>query len=106
MYLASKAVHHKPYEDLQSLLIPTHWWKNLSIDFVTDLLLSADRKDNSYNSILIIIDRLTKIMYYELVIVTINTQRLAEVIINVVVQYHDLPDSIISNRGAIFISKF
>ncbi len=23
--LASKAVHHKPYGDLQSLLIPTHW---------------------------------------------------------------------------------
>ena len=44
VYLASKAVRHKPYGDLQSLLVPTHRWKNLSIDFVTGLPLSADGK--------------------------------------------------------------
>ena len=27
--LASKAVRHKPYSDLQSLLVPTHPWKDL-----------------------------------------------------------------------------
>ena len=26
---ALKAVRHKPYGDLQSLPIPTHWWKDL-----------------------------------------------------------------------------
>ena len=29
VYLASKAGRHKPYGDLQSLPIPTHWWKDL-----------------------------------------------------------------------------
>ena len=36
--LASKAVRHKPYGDLQALLIPTYRWKDLSMDFVTGLL--------------------------------------------------------------------
>ncbi len=35
--LTSKAVRQKPYGDLQSLPVPTHRWKELSIDFVTGL---------------------------------------------------------------------
>ena len=104
--LASKAVRHKPYGDLQSLPIPTHRWKNLSMDFVTGLPLSADWKGDSYDSILVIVDRLTKMVHYELVKVTIDAPGLAEVIIDVVVRHHGLPDSIISDRGAIFTSKF
>ena len=104
--LTSKAVRHKPYGDLQSLPIPTHRWKNLSIDFVTGLPLSADWKGDSYDLILVIVDRLTKMVYYEPVKVTIDAPGLAEVIIDVVVRHHGLPDSIISDRGAIFTSKF
>ena len=40
--LASKAVQHKPYGDLQSLPVPIHWWKDLSMDYVTGLLISAN----------------------------------------------------------------
>ena len=76
------------------------------MDFVTGLPLSADWKGDSYNSILVIVDRLTKMVYYELVKVTIDAPGLAEVIIDVVVQHYGLPDSIISDRGAIFTSKF
>ena len=104
--LTSKPVRYKPYGDLQSLPVPTHQWKNLSIDFVTGLPLSVNWKGNNYDLILVIVNRLTKMVYYKPVKVTIDAPRLAKVIIDVVVQPHDLSDSIISNRGAIFTSKF
>ena len=76
------------------------------MNFVTRLPLSNDWKRNTYNLILVLVNRLTKMVHYELVKVTIHDSRLAKVIIDMVVQYHDLLDSIISDRGAIFLSKF
>ena len=103
---ASKAVRHKPYEDLQSLLVPTQKRKDLTTDFVTGLPLSADWKGDSYDSNLVIVNRLTKIVQYEPVKLTIDAPRLAEIIIDVVIRHHGPPDSIISDRGAIFTFKF
>ncbi len=40
--MSSKVQRHKPYGSLQSLLVPTHKWKDLSIDFVTGLPKSKD----------------------------------------------------------------
>ena len=76
------------------------------IDFVTGLLLSSDWKNNIYDLILIIVDCLTKMIHYKLVRVSINASELEEVIINVVIRYHNLPDSIISDWRAVFTSKF
>ena len=55
------------------------------MNFVTGLPLSADWKDDSYDSILVIVNRLAKMVHYKLVKVIIDTLRLVEVIINVVV---------------------
>ena len=104
--LSSKAVKHKPYKDLQSLPVPIHWWKDLAMDFVTRLRISTDWKGDSYDSILVIVDRLTKMVHYEPVKVTIDAPGLAEVILDVVVRHHGLPDSIVSDRGSLFTSKF
>ena len=106
LYLASKIVRHKFYRDLQSLPVSTHQWKNLSMDFVTSLPLFADWKGDSYDMILVIVDCLTKMVHYEPVKVIINVSGLTKRIIDVVIRNHELPDSIISDRGAIFTSKF
>ena len=106
VYLASKAIRHKPYENLQSLPMPTHRWKDLLMDFVTGLPILTDWKGDSYDSILVIVDRLTKMVHYEPVKVTIDAPGLAEVIIDVVVRHHGLPDSIVTDRGSLFTSKF
>ncbi len=97
---------HKPYGDLQSLPIPTHRWKDLSIDFVTGLPVSTDWKGETYDLILVIVNRLTKMVHYKPVKVTIDAPGLGEVFIDVVVRHHGLPDFIVTERGSIFISKF
>ncbi len=76
------------------------------MDFVTGLPISADWKSYSYNSILVIVDRLTKMVHYEPVKVTIDAPSLAEVIIDVVVRHHRVPESIVTDRGLLFTSKF
>ena len=76
------------------------------MDSVTGLSLSINWKNNNYDLILVIIDRLSKLVHYKLVEVTINASKLAEVSIDMVVQYYGLPDSIIINCKAIFTCKF
>lgn len=76
------------------------------MDFVIRLSVSTNWKDETYNSILIIVNLLIKIVHYELVKVTINALDLVKVIINTMVQYYDLLDLIIIDWDSVFISKF
>ena len=76
------------------------------MDFVTGLPILIEWKGDNYNSILVIVDRLIKIVHYKPVKVTIGAPGLAEVIINVVVRHYGLSDSIVTNRGSLFTSKF
>ncbi len=65
------------------------------MDFVTGLPISANWKGDSYDSIWDIVDRLTKMVHYQPVKVMIDISGLAEVIIDVVVHYHGVPESIV-----------
>ncbi len=76
------------------------------MDFVTGLPVSTNWKGETYDLILVIVDQLTKMVYYEPVKVTINALALAEVIIEAVVQYHGLLDSIVNDQSLVFTSKF
>ena len=104
--LASKAVRHKAYGDLQSLPMSIHYWKDLLMDFVTSLPISTDWKGDNYDSILVIIERLMKIVHYMPIKVTIDAPGLTEVIINLVVRYHGFWDLIITIWGLLFTLKF
>ena len=83
--LSLKAVKYKPYGNLQFLPVPTHRWKNFSIDFVIGLSISTDWEGDSYDSILVIINWLIRIVHYEPVKVIIDAPELVEVISDMVV---------------------
>ena len=65
------------------------------MDFVMGLPNSTNWKGESYDSILVIIHWLTKMVHYKLVKVIINAPGLAKVILDVVVRRP--PDSIVTN---------
>ena len=59
-----------------------------------------------YYPILIIVNWLTKMVYYKLVKVTIDAPGLEKLIIDMVVWYYGVPESIMIDQRLLFTSKF
>ena len=71
------------------------------MDFVTDLPLSK-----GYDSILAVVDRLTKMVHYIPCRKTLTAAGLADFFIRDIMRMHGIPESIISDRGTLFTSQF
>lgn len=67
------------------------------MDFVTGLRVSTNWKGKSYDSILVIVNRFTKLVYYKLIKITIHVLALPKIIIETVVRYHSLLNLIIND---------
>ena len=76
------------------------------MDFVIGLPVSINWKEETYDSILVIVDWLTKMIYYKPVKITIDTLGLVKVIIKAIMQYYGLLDLIVSDCGSVFTSRF
>lgn len=87
--LPLKAVNHKLQSNLQVFLILTHHQKVFLINFVSRLSILINQKNNSYSSILVIIDWQIKTVYYKQVKISINALRPAKVILDKIIQYCD-----------------
>ena len=94
--LLLKLIRHKLYTNLQALPVSTNQWKDLLINFVTSLLVSINWKNKTYNSILVIVDRRKKIVYYKLIKIIIDAFALAKVIFDIVVWHYGPCNSIVS----------
>lgn len=67
------------------------------MDFITELALSTNWKGDSYNIIFIIINQVTKMVYYNPIKTIIDTAGLAKIINNMIIRYHKLFKSIVNN---------
>ena len=102
----SKAPRHKPYGKLSSLSISEFKWADITMDFVTGLSESRAWNEATYDSILVVVDRLTKMAHYIPVTKTVTAEDLAEILIREVIRLHGLPSSITTDRGSVFTSKY
>jgi hypothetical protein len=96
-----KPIRHAPFALLKPLQLPTRPWDSISMDFIMGL----PEVDNC-NALWVIVDRLMKMSYFIACKDTMGPQDLAEGFILHVVRAHRLPNSIISDRGSLFTSKF
>ena len=92
-----KAEHQKPTVLLQPLPITEWKWDKLGMDFVTG---------PGYDSIWVVVDRLTKVAHFIPVKTTYTSAKLAKIYMTRIVCLHGVPRSIVSYRGTQFTSKF
>jgi hypothetical protein len=97
-----KADHLRCTRNLQPLSIPEWKWENICMDFIVGL----PRTSHGYNSIWVIVDRLTKSAHFIPVATIYRVGQYAELYMSNIVHYHGIPRTIISDRGSIFVAPF
>jgi hypothetical protein len=97
-----KADHLKPTENLQPLSIPEWKWEDICMDFIVGL----PRTSHGYNSIWVIVDRLTKSTHFIHISTTYRVRQYTELYMSHIIRYHSIPKTIISERGSIFVARF
>jgi transposase InsO family protein len=71
------------------------------MDFIVDL-----PKSKSFDSVFVVVDRLTKMAHFVPCNKTITCKEMARLFLENMYKYHGLPDDIIFDRGTQFTSKF
>src|SRR5437868_12327911 len=79
---------------------------SMSMDIIVGLPPSADADSKAHDTILVTIDRFTKMAKYFLIRETINAHELVDLFHRQIVCSFGTPSSIISDRGNIFTSQF
>jgi len=96
-----KVVRHAPYGMLQPNEIPTRPWQSIAMDFITDLPIS-----DGYDSILVVIDHLTKMSQFTACRKNLDARGLADLMTKEIFRLHGISKDIISDRGTLFTSEF
>ncbi|KAJ1592994.1 hypothetical protein NDA11_003952 [Ustilago hordei] len=99
-----KAPRHRPYGLLQPLATPDRPWGSISLDFIEGLPPSKKYDSKTYDSILVIVDRLTKFAILAPTHKTVTSKQTAVLLYGHMVRLFGYPDHMVSDRGRQFIS--
>jgi hypothetical protein len=97
----NKTPRRQPHGQLHPLPIPTGPWMSVSMDYIVEL-----PRSNGYNTILLCVDRLTKMAHFCPTTTNVTAEESAKLYIKHVFKYHGLPNDIITDRGPQFTSAF
>jgi hypothetical protein len=87
---------------LKPLPIPLQRWKDLSVDMVGPV----QKTSRGFDMIMVVVDRLSKDRHYIPCVSTMGAYELGKLFVRDVWKLHGLPESIISDRGTLFVSEF
>ncbi|GJT52932.1 putative reverse transcriptase domain-containing protein [Tanacetum coccineum] len=97
-----KVVHQKSSGKLQQHEIPFWKWERITMDFVSGL----PRTPSGYDTIWVIVDRLTKLAHFLSMKKTDSMEKLTKLYLKEVVCRHGVPVLFISDRDSHFTSRF
>jgi len=89
---------------LKLLELPVRPWTNISINHVVDLPKCLCN-GKIYKYIFVVVDRLIKMRYF-IPITSLDTKELIKAFIYTIYKLHGALNTIISNRGSLFVSNF
>ena len=97
-----KVVHLKSAGELQPLPVPSWKWDDISMDFIVGL----PKTSKGFDSIWVVVDRLTKQAHFLPVKIRYPVIGYAKLYIDHILSLHGVPKIIISDRGSQFVSQF
>jgi hypothetical protein len=107
LYNRNKSVRHKLYKLLKSPKALKDAWKYITLDFIVKLPPSVKPIiEVVFNSILVVIDRLTKYGYFILYKESLLTEELAYTFNKHIIGNYKISKKIISDRDKLFTSRF
>ena len=86
-----EAEHRHPTGFLQPLPIPENKWEVTTIEFITKLT----RTTRKHDSIMVVVDKLTKASHFVLVKTTHTTTNIAEIYMREIARLHGIPRTIV-----------
>ena len=100
-----KLRRHCSYGEAQALPMLSRAWSEITIDFITDLPLGRYRNE-IVDSILVIVDRYTKMVVYIPTTKRCTSVELARLLVQNIVRHYSVPRGIVTDRGSVFTSKY
>jgi hypothetical protein len=97
----TKVQCHRPMGELHHLETREAPWDMISVDFIVEL-----PESHGYNTIMCIVDSLTKHAHFIPTHTTINAEGTALLFLKEVWKHHGTPQVVVSDRGPQFIATF
>jgi hypothetical protein len=96
-----KAEHRHPAGLLQPLPILEKKWEVITMDFITGL----PRTNKQHDSIMVMVEKLTKAAHFVLVKTTHTVANIAEIFMKEIARLHGIPRTVVSDKDTKFTSN-
>jgi hypothetical protein len=97
----TKVQRRRPIGELHPSETPEAPWDTISVDFIVEL-----PESHGYDTIMCVVDSLTKHMHFIPMHTTINVEGMALLFLKEVWKHHGTPQVVVSDRGPQFVTAF